>query len=384
MSLSPNQTSSIVADVFGDLPDALINELLLHADIVADRAGQHVNAHILARDELRQRAHRLGLINSLPDLTQLPAMSVSAVDGSAVSIRLASFDLNSAAALAVDGIGFLPTGTGIRHDITIHVTDPIYYGREIAYALMFCMEYDISLQEAAIRDLVMLDGAFSSGVIAISKALTSALNLNDDLSNSLYDRWTSSTAQNVSRILTTDRIIALPKRSWANEFATQTRLFDRKEVDTNGRSTANLILEPMEYSGPFHFDTRTPQYQPPGTFAEYWRNLQRLFETLRVVYFKPRIWSHAHRIELPAAIANDEQRLHETLECVRRQTSNQAMMEPYPLYVADRFAKSLSKGVRALQDTVRREVIGNADQPDLAHSMLNSYRTDPVIEEEEE
>ena len=74
-----------------------------------------------------------------------------------------------------------------------------------------------------------------------------------------------------------------------------------------------------------------------------------------MVYYKPQDWSHAFRIELPPAIANDQNVLHETLEIIRRQTTNPAMLEPYPLYVADRFAKNLQKGVAALLESVKTE-----------------------------
>ena len=44
----------------------------------------------------------------------------------------------------------------------------------VTHALMSCMEYNIAAMEIQTRDLVMLDGAFSTGLIAISKALVAA------------------------------------------------------------------------------------------------------------------------------------------------------------------------------------------------------------------
>ena len=171
----------------------------------------------------------------------------TAVDGSLVSERLASFDLNAAAALAVDGIGFDAHQDNPRHDIAVHPTRPLRFGREITYALMFCMEYNIASNEIKTRELVMLDGAFSTGLIAISKALVSAQNHYDELYNDFFDRWAPSTMLRVPEIMTSDHVVALPKRSSSNEFVTQTRLFDRREIDTNGRSTASLILNANEF-----------------------------------------------------------------------------------------------------------------------------------------
>ena len=384
MTFTPAHLRQTHSETFGDLPDALIHELLSRADEVGNSAYKHVETQVRKRDQLRERATNLGLINKLPDLSNIPTLSAAAVDGSLVSKRLASFDLNAAAALAVDGIGFETDGNNTRHDIAIHTTQPLPFASEVTYALMFCMEYNIASTESKHRELVMLDGAFSTGLIAISKALTSAQNHYDDLNNDFYDRWTAQTMRSVLEIIVSDRVIALPKRSSANEFAAQTRLFDSREIDTNGRSTASLILDANEYSGPFRFDTRRPYTWPSDTPKQFWTQVRNLFEKLQVVYFKPQPWSHAYRIEMPPPIANDEHRRHAVLETIKRQCSNPAMMEPYPLYVADRFAKSLAKGANALLDAVRKDVIGRSDDPETAYTMLNTYRTEPVVEEVDE
>ena len=59
-------------------------------------------------------------------------------------------------------------------------------------------------------------------------------------------------------------------------------------------------------------------------------------------------------------------------------------MEPYPLYVADRFVKSLRKGVNAILESVKTKTIGESPNPDIASDMLNAYRTEPMVEEVEE
>ena len=370
-------------DIFGDLPDALINELLIRADGVGKTARKHVDTLVRKRDSLRERAVQQGLVKKLPDLSHVTTEPVSAVDGSLVSKRLASFDLNAAAALAVDGIGFKNDGNNVRHDIAVHVTNPLPYGRVVTYALMFCMEYNIASEEANTRNLVMLDGAFSTGLIAISKALEVDESHDDTLYKDFFDHWTTKTIYSVGEIMTSDRVVALPKRSSANEFA-RTRLFKNREIDTNGRSTASLILNANEYSGPFSFDTRRPQTWQTDAFPEFRKQLSSHFEELQVVYFKPQSWSHAYRVEMPRVIADDEQRLHSVLDTIKRQYINPAMMEPYPLYVADRFAKSLAKGANALLDAVRNQVIGRSENAEIAHVMLNAYRTEPVVEEDEE
>ncbi len=379
MTIGGSKHRQIVAEVFGDLPDALINELLTRSDEVTKRARESVDARIDERDGLRSRALRLGLISTVEDLEDMPFKSVAAVDGSPALVRLAAFELAGAAALAVDGLGGDTAENNLPYDFDIHITDPIAHAREIAYGLMFCMEYEIARKIE--RDLVMLDGTFFTGMVAISLALRAAKSLRDELSDAFNRRWTDSVMELVPEILVADNVVAVPKRTSANEFRDRTKLFHGRHVDINGRSTASLILDAGEYAGPFKLQTHSFFLDPADFYGDYTSKLQTMYSQIEVVYFKPHSWSHAFRIELPPAIANDHNLLHETLEIMRRQTANPAMLEPYPLYVADRFAKSLQKGVAALLDSVRTQVTANSDEPNIAQDMMNAYRSDPSFEE---
>ncbi len=367
--------------MFGDLPDALIRELLARAERISDQARASVDDQVRQRESLRDRAVSLGLVHRLPETIENRIQSVAAVDGSIASHRLAAFDLNVAAALRVDGIGHVASDGECRAVLDPHMIAAHRYSREMIYALMFCMEYEMA--DSAPEKLVMLDGAFSTGMIGISLGLKSAVQGRDELSQALFNRWIDHTRETVPRILTSSSIVALPKWSPTNEFA---RLFHDHwpQSETSGRSIASLILDADEYTDLFRLETHGFSVDDQVFGPNYRRDIQARFEAVRVVYFKPHNWSHAYRIEMPSEIAEDAQRMHAVLDAIRRQTTNPAMLEPYPLYVADRFAKSLSKGVNALLDTVRRDVVSSSDAPELAYSMLNSYRTDLVGSEIEE
>ena len=367
------------ADVFGDLPDALINELLVRSTEVAERAAANVSTHITERDELRDRAQRLGIIARLDEMPESPDRSVVAVDGSLALFRLASFDLVATAALAVNGLRSPIADTRLPYKFDVRIPGPVARANEIAYALMFCMEYEVASEVES--ELVLLDGAFSTGMVAISLALRSASDLRDSLSDSFNRRWTDSVIDIVPELLVSDRVIAIPKRTSSNEFMSQTRLFQNREVDTNGRSTASLILEGGEYAGPFALETHGFFLDASSFYRRYTNDLLNRYSDISVVYFKPTDWAHAFRIELPPTIGRDKDVLHQTLELVRRQTASPALMEPYPLYVADRFAKSLNKGVSAILDATRSKVVRESENPEIAIDMLNAYRTDVSFEE---
>ncbi len=368
------------AELFGDLPEALINELLSNSERVSNRVKGQIDSITSQRENLRERAEKLGLIHSLPDMSDTAPMSVGAVDGSCATTHLASFDLSATAALGVDGLGFGrdDADDDLRtYEFDCQITDPLPYGQELTYALMFCMEYEVASRMN--HDLVMLDGAFSSGMVAISIGLKS-MDYDHDLSSALRKRWMGRAREIVPGLLNSDRVLALPKRSSSNEFATQTALLNNQESDVNGRTVASLILEGGEYATPlclethgFHIDTSTLN-------RDYVHRLNSIYDDMKIVYFKPHDWSPAMRIEFPPGQTDDDRNLHQKLDAIRRQCVSPAILEPYPLYVADRFVKSLSRGVSALLQAVRREVANDSDDPELAMRMMYAHRTDPVME----
>ncbi len=383
VNLNGNARSS--SDVFGDLPEALINDLLTAAPGVTELARSAVDSRIAERADPRTRAQQLGLIHQIDIFDDIGQYSVAAVDGSYAIRRLAAFELGAAAALAVDGIETDIDKSEIKHDFEVVITEKLQDTSVITRGLMFCMEVDVA--SSIKRDLVMFDGAFSSAAVGISLAIQSAHQMSSsqagsELVDALFNRWTDTTMLRLPEILSSDRIIALPKRSSANEFSSQTPLFGRREVDLGGKAIASLILEAGEYTNPFNLETHTI-YFASDQYRQFFSELRSQFADIRVIYFKPHDWSHALRVEMSSAIADDRRRRETVLGVLQRQSVNPAMMEPYPLYTADRFVKSLRQSVNALLESVKRDVIAKSDTPEIAIDMLNSYRTDASTEEPE-
>src|SRR5215831_3082395 len=90
-------------DTFGDLPDALVRELLNRAIPVAEGVRQRVDSLRGTQAELRLQAQRQGLVRRKADLDVPPEPSVVGVDGSYQIHRLTALDLCAAAAVAVEG-----------------------------------------------------------------------------------------------------------------------------------------------------------------------------------------------------------------------------------------------------------------------------------------
>lgn len=76
-------------------------------------------------------------------------------------------------------------------------------------------------------------------------------------------------------------------------------------------------------------------------------------------------------------IANDISRIAILLQGLKYQTGTPGIIEPYPLYIADRMVKHLSKAVSASRQTTTRRMmeLHNGDIGEIFIGMHN-YRTE--------
>lgn len=234
-------------------------------------------------------------------------------------------------------------------------------------------------------DLVLLDGAISSIVLSAGLALRAPDDRRDELSRAVRSKWFDVARDVIPSMLYSRTVVSIPKRSNAdNEFARWTQVFDNRDTDMSGLATANLILEGGEYSSPMKLPTERLYFRNQGLPDDYVDTLDSLFGKMRVVYFRPRDWSPAYRIEVAAGVAEDDDLLKRQLALIREQVLNPSMREPYPVYLADRFVRSLSQGMSAVVAAVRSEVTADAGDGDLASRFLSYSRSEPFREAEDE
>ena len=77
---------------------------------------------------------------------------------------------------------------------------------------------------------------------------------------------------------------------------------------------------------------------------------------IRVVYYKPRDWLPALRIEMSSSIANNRARLATVIHGIKNQTATPSMLEPYPIYMADRTVKSLARALPAFRQVATQHI----------------------------
>ena len=172
---------------------------------------------------------------------------------------------------------------------------------------------------------------------------------------------------------------AAPARPPGQTIAAVAKYSQRSEIcerlglpNLDDRGLLSLVLDPGEYVGPFTPETpaggavsgasggrllsgRVPGGARARSLAEA---IADAVKAVRVLYYRPHSYSPAIRLEVggfgagrvgAGARGGDEGRTGALLEAVRLQSSGPGLMEPYPVYMADRMAKSLPRALPAMR-----------------------------------
>ena len=366
-----------MADTFADLPDALVRDLLACASGLAEGVRVSLGNLRDSRASYRQAAAEHQLIKKRADLDVPREPSVCGIDGSYQLHRLTSMDLCAAAAVAVEGTSKEATRYWPEpyHRMwaasLVHNTDTTGALR----ALMVSMEMDLAAE--APHDLVLLDGAFASLIIYLNQGLAKFEEVPQPLATELRTSWVEKGILNrLLALLSSDRVVAVPKFTSRNELVATGKLPSASGVD--GRTLATVILEPGEYTVPLPIYQNDEPYHLPRAVCtkDEEATLNGTLREVQAVYFRPFGWSPALRLEVPGSIANSLTRLSILFEGITRQLFSPAVLEPYPLFLADRMVKSLGAGVAVIEQTVMQHVADAGGDVELTMLCLQNYRTE--------
>jgi len=242
---------------------------------------------------------------------------------------------------------------------------------------------ELDLAREAPHDLVLLDGSFASLIIYLNQGLEKVAAVPSSLGGELRRRWQAQAIfHRLLDLMQSDRVVAVPKFTSRNELVSHARLQSVDGID--GRTLATLLLEPGEYLGPLPVYGGPPGGQPeeyhlPDAFyptrADH-QNMNEALQAIQAIYYRPYGWVPALRLEVPGPIANSLTRLSLALEGLTRQFFPPAVVEPYPLFLADRMVKSLGAGVSVIEQTVAQQVVDRGVDVELTMLCLQNYRTE--------
>ena len=356
---------------FADLPAALVDDVLDQTSDVARELLTSFQQVGEDRESLRKHLVDSGLVIAESSLGYPPIPTTCATDGSYAIERLLTTDLAAAAAVAVEGL--TPPSEERHWEMPRHrsfvAAEP--HTEDTATILRAVMlGEELRLITNAPHDLLMLDGTFTLPIIYFNQALNKAPGT-DQLR--CAREFLENCSTYIEAYLTTLRsersdkhFAALPKYSTRREIG---RELDWSE-NYDDRGMLTMLLDPGELTKP-----RPLEHPQDNEGNITWHlNMQRLpasvkqqateladevvsaLRPLRVFYYKPQNWLPALRIEVSASIASNTHRLATVVQGIKHQTATPSMLEPYPIYLADRTVKALARAIPTFRQVTTQQI----------------------------
>jgi hypothetical protein len=151
------------------------------------------------------------------------------------------------------------------------------------------------------------------------------------------------------------------------------------------RGILSLVMEPGEYTRPlslkdpksdWHINL-SPIKDGKEQTQKVVDEITKLLNGIKVIYYRPVQWWPALRLELAQAIADNPSRLSIVLKGIEHQCQATAIMEPFPLYMADRMVKHLARSIPVFRQIASQNLAENYDG-DIGEVFmsLHGYRTE--------
>jgi hypothetical protein len=356
---------------FSDLPAALVEEVLGQTAAVADGLLASFQQIRTDRSALREQLLKSGLVLSESSLGYPPLPTTCAADGSYAIERLLTTDLAAAAAVAVEGL--TPPSEKRHWDLPRHkafiAAEP--HQEDTATVLRAVMlGEELRLATNAPHDLVMIDGTLTLPVIYFNQALNKAPDTPALRCAAEFLQHCPAYLAAFLTLLRSQRsdkhYIALPKYSTRREIGTA--LGWPPGHDDRGMLT--LLLNPGELTKPMPLEhprdaqgNITWHLNTGGLPAEMRKEVAGLADeiisalgTVHVFYYKPQDWLPALRVEAAASITANTHRLATVVQGLKHQSATPSMLEPYPIYLADRTVKALARAIPAFRQVTTQHI----------------------------
>jgi len=377
---------------FVDLPAALVEEVLEKTSAVAGRLLGSFQDIQAKRAALRERLVASGLVISESSLGYPPLPTTCGVDGSYAIERLLTTDLAAAAAVAVEGL--TPPSEKRHWDLPRHKTfvEAEPHMEDTATVLRAVMlGEELRLAVSAPHDLVMLDGSLTLPTIYFNQALNKAPEAHTLQCSGLFLESSIEFLEAYLALLRAERsdkhYVAVPKYTTRREIGAR---IDWPAGDDD-RSMLTLLLNPGELTRPVELEHPRDQQGnitwhlatdrlPAKIKTKAGELVDEILEALsgvHVVYYKPHNWLPALRVEMAASVAKNQHRLAPVIQGIKHQSATPSMLEPYPIYLADRTAKALARAIPAFRQ-VTTQHISEQYQGDIGEVFfaMHAYRSE--------
>ena len=368
-----------------ELPASLIEEALASSDSVGDDMLSAIGSVLERKEEIRGWLDSNDMIYTDDELEDVDTPTTCGVDGSYVLEHMLSASIVACAAVAVEG--FTPPSERkhwpLKHESFIETEGHSPNLGSVVRGLMKVME--VNLAATAPHDVVLSDGSVTSNIIHMNQAVSIADSTEDTtntVGKALLQKYPGFLRQFRTMLDSDgDRIWAsLPKFTTRSEMGCQ---FDENNgwpQRQDDRSVMTAVLKPGEYTKPLSLTGKNDSWHLHRTDDSDVSRLVDLcvksMNNQMVFYYKPLDSAPALRAETGRWV-KDERRLAVLLCSLKFQCPSYTIMEPYPLYMADRMVRSLGGVIPILKQSALQKVATNmpANIKDILFSM-RGYRTE--------
>jgi len=372
---------------FAELPAALVEEVLDRTEGLGRELLQSFEEMRTQRQARRAQLANANLLRREADLPYVPIPTTCGVDGSYAIERLLTTDLVAAAALAVEGLT-PPSETRYwpepRHQVYIDTEGHDADTGTVTRAVMMGMELQLAVQ--APHEVVFVDGSLTTPLIYFNQALnkiaeTPNLHVANEFLWHIQGYLDAYHAILASR--RSDRCwVGVPKYTARREIGHQ--LNWPEAHDDRGLLTSTL--EPGEFTRarrlqqpgqPWHLNIGPVRPEDRSAVAKLSGEITGLLVETRVLYYRPYSWLPALRLETSRAVVETPARLAAVIHGVRHQCGSAAILEPYPLYMADRMVKHLARAMPTFRQ-VTSQRLAETYAGDIGDVFLglHGYRTE--------
>lgn len=348
--------------MFESVPAAMVAQLLDRGYEVARSTAARAASIAESRERIRESLLQARAIVDIPDAdldgVSLAEDEVSAIDGAFICDNQSIGDLCTAVAVSVgpkDGQG--------ESSVFMESVPRASRNKEMLQGIMASME--ILMAASSDAKVVLVDGSMLSGLISISKAMFTTAGMIGELAERLKTSASDDLRGAVWDLLTSPRFVALPKYTTKNELApwipSEFRVQDAKTV-------ATLALRPGEATAWILADDHTEKQVRKGSigrslgFDEHGdAALKSLMEDVVSCYYRPHPWTPAFRLDLARSTAENEENSLRVLRAIRDNTTTSGILEPFPLFLVDQYAKQISAGAAPMVSMAAMENIEDDD-----------------------
>ncbi len=372
--------NEVDSPAFLEIPASLVEQMLQKTNEIGGILQSSLRDINNKREKFRLQLKQIGLLDNDIKFRNIRPLVSCGIDGAYAIDRLLGTDLLFAAAVGVEGISELQKGNlnASNHDVFVNPEKHNPENMIAARAIM--IEMEIKLAANAQYDIVYLDGSLTTALIHMYKAINFIENINTKSSDKIKEHFKDFliSYKKILEYDDTDKYyLGLPKYTSRNDIGKNLHWPENYD----DRAILTLILDPGEFTRPKLFTSEEGWHiRLPYEDEELRILMQQVIlgiKNLCVIYYKPHLWCPALRIEMPSAVARDEIKLNTVLNNVKNQCQTPSIMEPFPLYMADRIAKHMAPAIPAYKQIIMKQMtqLDDHNEKDIFF-LMHSYRTE--------